>query len=70
MTTQTKQKVTQKELAKLAGHLGYIKGMVEIERKISPKESYYIISETMEKAIAECVDIAERLVFKGIEEVK
>ena len=67
MTTNIKQKVTRSELAKLAGHLSFLKGMVEIEREIDGEQSYLSISKTMEASITECGDIADRLLFIGLE---
>ena len=69
MATEIKQrpKVTQEELAKLAGRLDYLKGMVEIERKVDGDDSYRAISRTMEKAIKGCGDIADRLLYNGYE---
>jgi hypothetical protein len=60
-------KVTQKELAALAGRLDFVKGIIEIDRHIYGKESYDHISKTVENAIDECRDIAERLLMLGLE---
>ena len=69
MTTAIKQrpKVTQEELPVLAGKLSFLKGMVAIERKVTGEDSYGSISRTMEKAIISCNDIAERLLYNGLE---
>lgn len=63
-----KQKVRQEELPVLAGKLDYLKTMVGIERHIDGKKSYIHISQTMEDAIKKCSDIADRLLYAGIEE--
>ena len=69
MTTPIKQrpKVTQRELVVLAGKLSYLKGMVAIERKVDGNDSYRAISKTMEEAIIDCGDIADRLLYNGLE---
>ncbi|MBA7472472.1 hypothetical protein ES707_07799 [subsurface metagenome] len=70
MAIAIKQKVNRDELAELAGYLSFLKGMVDIERKIDGKESYKTISQTMEDAITECSEIADRILYVGIEEAK
>ena len=70
MATEVKPKVNRVELAELSGNLDFLKGMVRIERKIDGKESYRSISQTMEDAIKRCCDIANRLLFAGLEEEK
>ena len=72
MATEIKQrpKVTPGELAALAGRLDYLKGMVEIERKVTGEASYGPISRTMEASIKECGNIADRLLYNGLEEEK
>ena len=69
MTIEIKQrpKVTQEELPVLAGKLSFLKGMVAIERKVTGVDSYGPISRTMEKAIIDCGDIADRLLYNGLE---
>jgi hypothetical protein len=70
MTTEVRQKVKQGELSALVGHLDFLKEMVDIERKVDGKESYYHISQTMEDSISECSNIADRLLYAGLEEGK
>ena len=70
VTSQERKKVTWEEAAKLSGLLDFLKGMVDIERKVDGKKSYISISRTMESAILECRDIADRLLFAGLEEEK
>lgn len=70
MTIAIKQKVNGDELAKLAGQLSFLKGMVGIERKVDGKKSYTAISQTMEDAISECSKIADRILYAGIEREK
>jgi len=60
--------VSQTELPVLAGKLDYLKGMVDIERKVMGAESYNTISRTMEQAILDCREIAERLLLAGPQE--
>lgn len=69
-TIEVKQKVKQEELAKLSGDLDFLNTIVGIERKIDGKESYCSISQTMEDAINSCRDIADRLLYAGLEEMK
>ena len=70
MTTAIKQrpKVTREELSVLSAHLGFLKDMVEIKRQVRGEESCNAISRNMEKAIIGCDDIAERLLYNGLEE--
>ena len=70
MATEIKQrpKVTPGELGKLAGSLAFLKGMVEIERKVDGDDSYRAISKTMEESIIDCGVIADRLLYNGLEE--
>ena len=68
MVTEIKQKVRQEELPALAGKLGFLKGMVGIERQVDGQKSYDVISKTMEEAINNCSEIAERLLYAGLEE--
>ena len=69
MTTAIKQrpKVTQEELPILAGKLSFLKGIVKIEREVDGDDSYISISKTMEEAIIDCGDIADRLLYNGLE---
>ena len=65
--TNHKQKVRQEELPALAGKLGFLKGMVGIEREVDGQKSYDVISKTMEEAINNCSEIADRLLYAGLE---
>jgi hypothetical protein len=60
--------VAKNELPRLAGNLDFLKGVIEIDRKIYGKESYDRISKTVENAVWECQDIADRLLTFGIQE--
>ena len=68
MTTATRTKVRQDELPALVGKLDYLKGMVDMERKLEGEYSYLRISRTMEEALVACRDIANRLLHEGLEE--
>jgi hypothetical protein len=70
MTTEVKQKVKQEELSALVGNLDFLKEMVDIERKVIGKDSYQSITQTMEDAINTCRNIADRLLYAGLEEAK
>ena len=61
-------RVSQTELPVLAGTLNYLKRMVEIEREIDGEASYKTISQTMEQAVIDCAEIADRLLYAGLEE--
>lgn len=60
--------VTKSELARLAGTLDFLKGVVELDRKAHGIYSYDRISQNVENAILECRGIADRLLTFGIQE--
>ena len=64
---EEREKVRRDELPKLAGSLDAIKGLIEIDRKVYAEESYNRISRNTEKVIQNCSDIADRLLFAGLE---
>ena len=68
VTVKERTMVSQTELPVLVGKLNYLKGMVAIEREVTGEDSYSSISRTMEQAITDCCDIAERLLFAGLQE--
>lgn len=70
MSTALKRKVSSQEISRLAGDLNYLKTMVEIERKVCGEDSYRVISRTMEEAIRESCDVADRLLFADIGEAE
>lgn len=65
---QERTKVRQQELPVLAGSLEFLKTMVDIEHHVDGEESYRQITQTMEDALKTCVNIADRLLYAGIEE--
>ncbi len=66
--TKERSRVSLTELPVLVGKLDFLKGMVAIERELDSEASYRSISPTMEQAIIDCSNIADRLLYAGLEE--
>jgi len=70
MPTTTIIGATPKEVAKLCGDLEFLQRMVRTIRKAHGEKSYKHISQTMEDAINESSEVADKVRHFGLQEAK
>ena len=63
----TREKLRQDELPRLAGYLAALVKEIEIDRHVYGQQSYDRISHSTERALRECSDMADRLMYGGLE---